>query len=425
MAWNSPARRAFSFLLNFCALSPVVATLTSPRVFGDVPATPNESGVAHLVGRFASPAALLLATAVVLLALPLPGIPVGKRRATIFAVALYSTPLVISPFALHGRINFGEAAAVMIMAAVATVPEINREALLRRFLWLARIVLSASLVAAIVARNIAWERDYAVGFLPWHGRLHGVLPHANSVGAIAVTALVVVLSRRGNTTYARFDFVIASTALLLSQSKGSIAAGGLVLAISIVSRRGARRGTDVRRRWLAGGVLVLALSFGFAVGPFSRSTSVAESSASAETFTGRTSVWAATVREWRLNPVFGYGTGLWGPEMQRRYESRLHFRPGQAHNQVVQTLGESGLVGLVVLVLFLVQFTRRCVSSGDTLAIGFALLLVARSTVESPLDPGILGINLWLVVLMLTYVDSVARERQRQSLVAEARARTI
>ncbi|MFE4814810.1 O-antigen ligase family protein [Peribacillus simplex] len=75
-------------------------------------------------------------------------------------------------------------------------------------------------------------------------------------------------------------------------------------------------------------------------------------------FTGRRIIWEITMQSWMLNPLFGYGLELWGPEMQQRYLDILKFAPGTAHNQLMQSLGESGIIGLLGLVFYTFIFLR-------------------------------------------------------------------
>ena len=65
--------------------------------------------------------------------------------------------------------------------------------------------------------------------------------------------------------------------------------------------------------------------------------------------TGRTYIWATSVRTWLQSPVFGYGLGLWESE-----RFRATYGPfDHAHNQFLHALASAGLVGLAGLLGYL------------------------------------------------------------------------
>jgi hypothetical protein len=104
-----------------------------------------------------------------------------------------------------------------------------------------------------------------------------------------------------------------------------------------------------------------------------------------ESMTGRDQIWAVAWEQWHAHPLFGYGVGLFDDEF------RLAINMPQAthgHNQFVDTMARSGLVGAaglvfyaVVLLVLSIKYARR--SSGLSLALFIAIAL--RSVSEVPL----------------------------------------
>ena len=101
--------------------------------------------------------------------------------------------------------------------------------------------------------------------------------------------------------------------------------------------------------------------------------------------TGRTSIWADTLAEFERYPWFGYGPDLWGVE----YRIRLgKLFAGQAHNQFIQTLGESGLIGFSLLLMYLgvlLRLALRTFSASRGLSLALYLLILVRCITEAPL----------------------------------------
>jgi O-antigen ligase len=65
--------------------------------------------------------------------------------------------------------------------------------------------------------------------------------------------------------------------------------------------------------------------------------------------TGRDLIWAIAMDEWRANPLFGYGPDLWNDA----YRQSINLpNATNAHNQFLDTLARSGIVGAAGLVLY-------------------------------------------------------------------------
>ena len=159
--------------------------------------------------------------------------------------------------------------------------------------------------------------------------------------------------------------VAALVVLLLTQSRGGIAAVGVGAFVLIaVSRR--------RGLWLAAivalGLLVaLATTWGWSVARESLFTSVSSGGLSVP-LAGRIEVWQAAWRLIASSPVFG--TGLNGfPILTMGQGLSTAYASGplpHAHNFLLQTLTDIGLVGVLALVLIVVGSCRSAAT-----AIGF------------------------------------------------------
>jgi O-antigen ligase len=100
---------------------------------------------------------------------------------------------------------------------------------------------------------------------------------------------------------------------------------------------------------------------------------------------GRDRIWAVALGEWARHPAFGFGTDLF----DEAYRADIALRhANNAHNQIIDTLARSGLVGLAGLALYatalLVSSVKHArASRGLSLAIFLAIAF--QSVTEVPL----------------------------------------
>jgi O-antigen ligase len=131
------------------------------------------------------------------------------------------------------------------------------------------------------------------------------------------------------------------------------------------------------------------------------------------TLNGRMQIWEITLQAWKENPIFGYGAGVWGVDRQWQFHM---FHVGHAHNQIVQTLGESGLAGLVLLAGYIVALLRAAMLTfADSRGLVLALLIImlARFVTEAPMrSEGPLSWSMFLHVLVVVLACHFLRGRR-------------
>jgi O-antigen ligase len=79
--------------------------------------------------------------------------------------------------------------------------------------------------------------------------------------------------------------------------------------------------------------------------------------------TGRTHFWSVALQIFLAHPIIGAGLDAFGVAFTRYDTWNGTFRVEQAHNDYLQTLADSGLLGFACLVSFLGLFVRRAMSS--------------------------------------------------------------
>jgi len=251
---------------------------------------------------------------------------------------------------------------------------------------LAMLVCVASLLFAVIRPDLALERPYESLIPGLNFRLYGVTGHANAMGPMALLYLLLEWHVPSKRLLRWPAIIVALSCFLFAQSKTAWATG-VILGLLIIfhSTVGRQNGGNAKKSLLLltilfGGLAAVAIALMFVdLGGF------LERHSEFTTLTGRTDLWRITMDEWRRNPVFGYGAGLWDEDFRIRYNI---LYAGQAHNQFVQTLGESGLVGFALLLQYLVVLAFFCLQQArlaNPLPLLLFILILARCVSEAPM----------------------------------------
>lgn len=253
-----------------------------------------------------------------------------------------------------------------------------------------RTIILLSGLSILVAPDIAFLPEVAPGFLNLP-QFQGTTGHPNTLAVIAVLGLLLELHSKSKWLWRLFflacvvlaqsstGYVTAIVGVLLLNTSGSKALRALLTTAAI-------------------GLMVTAILAPDAISKFFAAILPQD----AETFTGRTDIWAAAMYGFQSSPITGYGPDLLGEDFRALYLPGFSAA-AQAHNQFVQSLAGAGIIGaatlaLLILVLVVYSARRRMVSGG----LSFALLslIVLRGVTETPLRPT--GINFGTMVLIIT-----------------------
>lgn len=125
------------------------------------------------------------------------------------------------------------------------------------------------------------------------------------------------------------------------------------------------------------------------------------------TLTGRDVIWKITLEQFYINPIFGYGPGLY--EQKSLFLSRLGFTPGHAHNQIFQTIGETGLLGLFSLSMVFVFLYKLIFIEikNDILLKVLFLALFLRMITQSVFRGGFDEVFLFQMILLVLLRSSI------------------
>lgn len=288
------------------------------------------------------------------------------------------------------------------------------------------IALSA-LMGVIVP---TWTTGTALTLIPgFTFRLHGIFSHSNSLGMAALIYLVLDMADPARRSiYRRAAWLISFAVLVATQSKtawvGALLAYGILFVYKLHVYQSARTNHSAGPA-IVGGLLVfsglIGVLLGFAAlgGWFGALDS--ETYTSLTTLTGRTTLWEITVNTWRDNPVFGYGPSLWDMEYRLKYAPiQLRYSAGMAHNQFFQSLGESGVLGVLGLLVYvstLLYFGVRFFSVTRGVSLSLVAVLITRSVSETPFRNQALDLMFFIhfavFVLLLSFM---AHEKKQHEL---------
>jgi O-antigen ligase len=156
---------------------------------------------------------------------------------------------------------------------------------------------------------------------------------------------------------------LAFASLLLSGSRGGLLAVSLEIAVatSVLRRRGARN--PMGRRWamaaitlLAGVMLFAYLDPGWVA---KRLGSLAHTDGAWAEWAGSRKVMALdALRMWRDHPILGVGLGDFGTAYPRYQSYPSNEWVDHAHNDYIEALAETGLVGALLILSALALFLR-------------------------------------------------------------------
>ena len=194
----------------------------------------------------------------------------------------------------------------------------------------------------------------------WFGlyQLQGISFHPNTLGGWCVAAIVATsvllwhqFSDRGRWRVLKVLGIIALAALLIaslialvwSQSRTSIWALAVAVVFGLVVIGARNAGANARR------VTMLCLTV--AAAGLSIITVIIGTVRPSISFHGRTTAWSAAIPTFRDSPLTGYGPDAFaGPAFWNHFGTQPWY-PVHAHNQVLETAAESGLLGLVPLII--------------------------------------------------------------------------
>lgn len=314
----------------------------------------------------------------------------------------------------------------IVLTAVYLLPPVPLSWFVKQVKKILLFYAYGSLLAALVAPRFAVQYPYTKGLIPGFDiRLHGLASHANGLAPFCLTYLILNWFSPSRTRWDRLHQVVVLLALILSQSKTIwgllLPAYMIYLAYVVWSLAGLKRYTALAflGAIFSGGMLYLTTGPAWlkSVGDFLFS---GEQGEQLTTLTGRTLIWQVTLSLWEQNPWFGYGLELWSGQMGLAYAPIIGFAAADAHNQVYQSLGEAGIIGVAGLFLYsmtLLVYGIRYVRATNAVALTLVSVLLLWGITESVFIWG--AGNSKFFVQFLIFVFLMLSSRQKSMLDEE------
>lgn len=274
-----------------------------------------------------------------------------------------------------------------------------------------RVYIWGSLALALVAPGLAFWTGQG---REWLGipQLAGVTTHPNGLGSVAALAVFLELTRTGKDSFRKLNLVLALVVLAATESRGA----WLGALIGVVVYAGVKSGRKWALLWILTGVGGL-LSASTVIPRVAASLGSWSSGGEFSTLNGRTGLWTASLEAVSRSPVIGVGPSAFAPEYRA---ALLGLGPGvnfsNAHNQIIQTLVERGLLGglmLVVIVATLIVAVMRTAPERRPAAGAIVAVYLSRFAVETPMNISTASIN---GAVLLVVVVALAGTQHRAPL---------
>lgn len=391
---SSDALRPWVLVIWILALAPVLAVISTPRAF-DVPFSnyiPTGAGqqgmIPWLIGKVTT--YFILTMAIILIAS-------YKRRSRaersveerklLAPVIVYSlAPLLVTLAVSKGRPTLAMLGLPVVFTATYFLPSVRPGTIAKHIrIALASVYIYGTILAVIIAPKWAMEYDYSTDTSYFGYRLYGMAVHANILAASLFLFIVLGWVPGARLKKEKLHVLLALIMVIAAQSKTVILILLIAFSLKIFSAflRKVYSRKALRYSFIFSffGIIYFAL----------RSKTVLDKIHDPKlmSLTGRVPIWLITYSLWLKRPWFGYGTDMWNPAMQTDYARFLGgFLAPHAHNQLLQTLGETGIVGAALLLIVYYSFGKASLKL-SSLTGGVSLFLFAsllfRSITEVPI----------------------------------------
>lgn len=346
---------------------------------------------------------------------------------SVYLASFVSSVLGTKPMFIHQTLY-----TLLVMLAIALAPPIEPERVAVYAKRILAILLYGSLILASVDPAHYVQTGYS-GIIPgFDFRLHGLAPHANGLGPLALLYLVLAYWVPGKRPWHLLGNLAALAVLILAQSKTAWISGIFIFLVLLVFRLGKQANQELRSAqvgWvtaLGSGLFMVmlasSLAFFVTANPLDTLSRLLTADSELTTLTGRTGIWEITLETWRRSPWFGYGPGLWDVEFRITHGTLAAWH---AHNQFIQALGERGIFGLAAMLLYIgamLGYGIRFAAETRGISLALVLLMLIRAITEIPFKISVLlDVSFLVHLVVFTVLIMLAR---RAAVPAPARSPT-
>ncbi|CAB4554338.1 MAG: O-antigen ligase family protein [Actinomycetes bacterium] len=275
--------------------------------------------------------------------------------------AAWSRDPVFSQFQIRNEIPV----LLMVLAVIATLPtEVVRQGLCWMYYGVTMLSLATSLTrpeSQVAPKGAELDEGELIGW-------RGLFDHKNGLGVFLVLGMIAILAFERRRPLRILGALLAAACVVGSRS--ATAASGFMVALIVWIWVGLlNRSTNQRDRALFGlvsiAMAIMAVFVGLGLMP-----AFLDLYGKDFTFSGRTIIWRESMEVVEDNPIIGVGYGGVWHDIQGPLTSGLHrqigFNAAHAHNGAIEVLMETGLIGLVLFVVFFASVVRKAASLLET-----------------------------------------------------------
>lgn len=322
-------------------------------------------------------------------------------------LGIYIPPVLSGLLSESGKFSYKILFFPLLLIAAYLSPRFNITEKSTKLLIILLSFIYASLLGIILRPDWAYA-EYSESWIGIPIRLFGAASHPNGLGAIALAALLLLqLSENTRKSLWRsVHWLAIITVIILAQSKTIWIVCFVLFVVRIMVKKMPTKAMQIQLGITS--VLFFLLFLTTLALVFWQTIPISEKLF--PTLIGRTHVWKVTWQVWLESPILGYGPNLWDLDFRKQTG---YLWAGQAHNQILQTLGESGLLGVSALVLFYLTLFKESSRLGNMDEIvsftrfGFTVLILLRSFTEAPLRNYIIDTNFIInAIIYLLMINS-------------------
>lgn len=275
-----------------------------------------------------------------------------------------------------------------------------------------------SLLSILIKPNHVLDLSYSQGYIPGLPRFFGLAPHATMMGSLSALAFWLLITfplKNYRHNLALLSIMLIS--LIMSQSKTVLVIFVLGLFVFYLFSERRSQSSVIQPKENFTKLLLLSIGVVFISGmllgillmdveTWAYQNMSAETIYKLTTLTGRIEIWTIALEAFQENPLFGYGNALFSP--QHRAEIGMPYAT-HGHNQFIDTLGRSGLIGLsgdIAIYSFLAYFSIKFAKETKGLSLNLFILITLYSITAVPITWSSLGPQIFTFLLLLTLIAS-------------------
>ena len=273
---------------------------------------------------------------------------------------------------------------VYIVFFAACLTFINSEKRLRKVVFL--IVIFGSVIAfvAILQRLASPESIYglrapsgAIPFGPFINQ-HHFASLMIMTGGVTLSLIMGRPAQQDKKPLLMIGLAVMSIGTIMTGSRGGLIGFVLVVAFVLVvnfflRRRSSRGGESEETHTLprvvkigaifAGAALLILATVVFLGGDDSLIRGLSMNAASNDLSSGRTHFWSVAIKIFSDHPILGAGLDAFGAAYSKHDTWNGYYRIEQAHNEYLQILAETGIIGFVCIASFIYLLFKKGMST--------------------------------------------------------------